>query len=335
MYSLYKKRKINYKNVLLNAILIFVLVCLIISPDVYMASILNGLILWAKAVLPALFPFFFLSKMLTELGSVKYIAIYFQSITKKLFKVDGIASYAFIMSIFSGYPVGAKITSELYENGYISHLDMCKMCSFCSTSGPLFIIGTVGVGMLESKMAGVIIFICHIIGAILNGILWRNYKGTNEFCSTSQRERTKIRDDLLNYTITNSVISIAVVGGFISLFCMFVDIGINTGILGFVANIINYPLQLLGIDCVYSLPLATGIVEITRGSLEISKVALSGDFMIILITSLISFGGLSTHLQSLAFLGKHKIKYLFLFSVKFTQAIISGIIAYIFVALFN
>ena len=69
-----------------------------------MTSILNGLILWSKAVLPALLPFFFLSKMLTELGSVKYLSLYFEKITKKFFKVDGIGSYAFIMSIFSGYP---------------------------------------------------------------------------------------------------------------------------------------------------------------------------------------------------------------------------------------
>lgn len=315
-------------------LLIFILLCLIISPDVYMASILNGLILWAKAVLPALFPFFFLSKMLTELGSVKYLAIYFRGITQKLFKVDGIASYAFIMSIFSGYPVGAKITSELYENGYINYSDMCKMCSFCSTSGPLFIIGTVGVGMLYSKTAGVIIFVCHFLGAILNGILWRNYcGGKNTIIANPPIKLEEKRGDLLNYTITNSVISIAVVGGFISLFCMFVDIGINTGVLEVISQILNYPLQLLGIDSAYSLPLTTGIVEITRGSLEISRVMLSHDFMLILIAALISFGGISTHLQSLAFLGKHGIKYSFLLFTKITQAIISGVITYFFVLL--
>ncbi len=332
MYLSYRNRKINCKKTLLNLLLIFILICLIISPDIYMASILNGLILWAKAVLPALFPFFFLSKMLTELGSVKYISMYFQHITKRLFKVEGIASYAFIMSIFSGYPVGAKITSELYENGYITHTDMCKMCVFCSTSGPLFIIGTVGVGMIGSKVAGIVIFLCHFVGAILNGILWRNYKSKDIFIISKPAKLKRVQDDLLNYTITNSVISIAVVGGFISLFCMFVDIGVNTGVLGSVASILNYPLQLLGLG-EYSLSMAIGIVEITRGSLEIVSVGVN-DFSIVLITALISFGGISTHLQSLAFLGRYKIKYLFLFLTKFTQAIISGVVAYLFILLF-
>ena len=295
-----------------------------------MTSILNGLILWSKAVLPALLPFFFLSKMLTELGSVKYFSLYFEKLTKKLFKVDGIGSYAFIMSIFSGYPVGAKVTCELYENGLICRNDMFKLCSFCSTSGPLFIIGTVGVGMLFSKTAGLIIFVCHFIGAILNGILWRNYNcSKNDIYKDNNVHKTEIRDDLLSYAVSNSVISVAVVGGYIALFCMFVDIGINTGLLKIFAEIIAYPMQLLNISSDYSLAFVTGLVEITRGSLEISKVALSSDFMIILISTLIAFGGISTHLQSLAFLGKHRVPYKFILSNKITQAILTGVITYV------
>lgn len=329
MQGFKKKKKINIKILILNIVLIFILVQLIICPEIYMASIFNGVILWGKAVLPALFPFFFLSKMLTELGSVRYIAKYFEKITQKLFKVAGIGSYAYIMSIFSGYPVGAKITSELYENGYISYIDMHKLCAFCSTSGPLFIIGTVGVGMLQDKVAGFIIFVCHIIGAILNGILWRNYcpKRADKIEWTTPIKK-EINDDLLSYSVSNSVMSIAIVGGYIALFCMFVDVGINTGILGAIANIFSFPLDLIGLDSDYVLALAIGAVEITRGSLEISKIALNPEFMIVLITALISFGGISTHLQSLSFLGKHKLKYSFFLMAKFTQAILSGLVAW-------
>lgn len=330
MDLLYKKKKVNFKIFFINLLLVFILIELIISPEIYMASILNGVLLWSKAVLPALFPFFFLTKMLTELGSVQYIAIYFEKLTQKLFKVKGIASYAFIMSIFSGYPVGAKITSELYENGYISLKDMHKLCTFCSTSGPLFIIGTVGVGMLQSKTAGIIILVCHIVGAILNGVLWRNYSlKIDDKIENWRAIETRIKDNLLSYSVSNSVFSIAVVGGYIALFCMFVDIGINTGLFGALSMIISYPFNFMGLDSDYCLAFITGIVEITRGSLEVSKIALDYDFMIVLITILISFGGISTHLQSLSFLGKHKLNYSFFLISKITQAIISGAIAWL------
>ena len=50
------------------------------------------------------------------------------------------------------------------------------MLSFCSTSGPMFIIGAVGAGMFNSTFAGYIMFTSHVLGAFLNGIIYRNIK---------------------------------------------------------------------------------------------------------------------------------------------------------------
>jgi len=332
--------KNKLKPLLLSMLLMFVVGCLIVSPEKYMSSIYNGIILWAKAVLPAIFPFFFLTKMLTELGSIKILAMCFERITQKLFKVNGISSYAFIMSIFSGYPVGAKITSELYENKFITLTDAKKMCSFCSTSGPLFIIGTVGVGMLASKQTGIIIFACHIIGAMLNGILWRNYKGNSSqnLCVTKQiacLQSSSKSDDIFSKTVYDSVISILIVGGYISLFCMFVDVAINTGILRWLSNLVSFLFVPLGINEAYTLATMTGVIEITRGCLELSKVVSNREILIVLCTFLISFGGISTHLQSMAFLSKHKIKYGFFLLVKLTQALLSILVAWLLILIFN
>ena len=141
-----------------------------------MQSTLNGLDVWLTKVVPALFPFFFATKLLTEMHVVEKIAKIFNPITTRLFKTPGISSYVFLMSIISGYPVGAKLISELFKQGKIDSDAATKMNSFCSTSGPLFVIGTVGVCMFYSQIVGVIILISHILGAILNGILYRSYK---------------------------------------------------------------------------------------------------------------------------------------------------------------
>ena len=94
---------------------LIIILFLIINPNKYINSAFNGILIWAKAVLPSLFPFFFLTKLLTELGGIKILANSLQKFMQKCFHVNGIGSYVFLTSIMSGYPVGAKITSELYE----------------------------------------------------------------------------------------------------------------------------------------------------------------------------------------------------------------------------
>lgn len=61
------------------------------------------------------------------------------------------------MSVLSGYPIGAKLISEFYKNGVINTEESKKIIAFSSTSAPLFVIGTLGVFMLDNVSYGVII----------------------------------------------------------------------------------------------------------------------------------------------------------------------------------
>ena len=69
---------------------------------------------------------------------------------KKLFGINGYGFYAFIMSIISGYPLGCKITADLYNQGKISEKELTKTVIISSTSGLEFVIGAVGGLMLKS-----------------------------------------------------------------------------------------------------------------------------------------------------------------------------------------
>ena len=171
------KFKIN-KNVILIFIILILLIAIVVNPAVYITSCLNGLVVWATVVLPALLPFMFFTKTLTELGVADILATKFK-LFPKIFKVPSVAIYVFILSILSGYPVGAKIVADLYENGSITKEEAYKITTFTSNSGPMFILGSVGIGMLASKKLGIIILISHILGALINGLLYRNHKEKN------------------------------------------------------------------------------------------------------------------------------------------------------------
>src|SRR5574344_476395 len=117
--------------------------------------------------------FMFFTKILTDLDFLSWLTNLFTKLNKILFKAPAISSYIFLMSIISGYPVGAKLISEFYEMGAISKVQANKLCTFCSTSGPLFIIGSVGTSMFLNSTLGYIMFLSHILGSFLNGILYR------------------------------------------------------------------------------------------------------------------------------------------------------------------
>ena len=59
----------------------------------------------------------------------------------------------------------AKLTTEFYEMGLINKPDAQKIMSFCSTSGPMFIIGTVGVGFFANEFLGIML-ICPFVSII-------------------------------------------------------------------------------------------------------------------------------------------------------------------------
>ena len=69
------------------------------KPARSMDSIYRGLLLFAVSVLPAMFPFFFFSKLLTSLGMAEDIAKYTKKPIAYGFGAPEIGGYLFIMSV--------------------------------------------------------------------------------------------------------------------------------------------------------------------------------------------------------------------------------------------
>ena len=322
----------TYKTTfILSLILFIIIIFLIINPSKYINSAYNGILIWAKAVLPALFPFFFITRLLTELGGIKILANYFQGFMQKIFHINGIGAYVFLMSIMSGYPVGAKVTSELYEKKLITKDEAARLVTFTSTSGPLFMIGTVGAGMFLSAKMGFIILLSHFLGAMLNGVLYRNYK----YKPQQMQDKTKftittIPDNILEKSMLSAINSILIVGGYIAFFFILIDILTDIGLISIISNSINSLFSLIGVNCDFSNSLVVGFIEMTRGCYELSTYFTDYTIATTVCTFIISFGGLSTMLQAMTFLQKCEIKIGFFFQQKMTHALLACAISYIF-----
>lgn len=318
---------------ILGILITFVMLMLAINPDRYMQSCLSGINMWGLSVLPALFPFFFFSGILTKLQILDILGKKLSKTMQKLFHTSGASGVIYILSILSGYPVGAKITSDLYQKGVLSQVEVVRINAFASTSGPLFIIGTVGVGMMNNQTVGIILLLSHLLGALLNGLLYRNYKYSQTSKCINIQNTSNI-NNTISSTLYDSITAILIVGGYIVIANILIDMLNDIGITHLLANCVNSISNFFG--CRYDIGsgLCNGLLEITRGCKDLSETNLPTSILTPLICGLISWGGVSIQFQALTFLQKCNISSKFYVLQKLTQSLISATVCWILCIIF-
>ena len=296
------------KNLLFFIFLLCLLLAIILSPAKFLSAGLNGISAWALNVLPAVLPFMIISQLLISTNYIEKICRPLSLPFVKMYNTSAYSFYVFFISILSGYPVGSKTIADLYEQNKISKTDAFRMSSFCSNSGPMFIVGSVGVGMLNSATAGYIILLSHIISAMLNGLIYRRFKIKNEpsKCLVSSNNSLSFGD-----IIENSCRSILIVGTIIMFFFILIE---------FVSLFTSFLPQSIQ-------SVLFGLIEITKGCKSLSLVY-ETKMATILSTVVITFGGFSTALQSISLLNRVKMPLSLFILQKLTQGILSGIIAF-------
>ena len=319
-----KKLKFKLLKFILIFAVIFLIVALAIYPDKYSKSTYEGVLLWAITVMPSLLPYFFLTAILTKIGALSSVFDRLTPITNKAFRLSGISSYCFLMSILSGYPVGSKLTADFYQSGLIDEGEAKRLAILSSTSGPLFIIGAVGATMFQSKTVGFIIYTTHVLSSILTAILFRN-------CfSPPSLKRFNLSlnksDNVLYDSVYSSVISVLVVGGFVSVFYVISEILCDFNILTPLSYIFDFIFSPFNMQSI-GVSLASGLIEFTKGAKMLSSLGIA-PLTVSLANFIITFGGLSVIMQSLAFLKKAKVNSLFFIIGKFIQALISSLSCY-------
>ena len=201
--------------------------------------------------------------------------------------------------------------------------------TFCSNSGPMFILGSVGISMLCSKSAGYIMLISHIVGALINGLLYRNKNFKNDYFITKKQPQKNDTSNLLSSSVLDSITSILLVGGIIVVAFVMIDVFQNINLFYPITKFLSF----FNISTPTSSAIIDGLFEITKGTLSISKLGISQDLKTIICSTLIAFGGFCTLLQSMAFV-KTFCSFGFMFLQKTTHALFSCVVSIILVFVF-
>lgn len=304
------KKNVNYSYVcdtILTLIIFALMLIIISSPKKFTSGTISGLKLFFFSVLPGLFPFMLLTKLLTELGTMFKFCGKLDKFSYKVFGTPGISIYAFLMSIISGYPIGAKIISDLYDKNLIDEQDAKRMSIFCTTSGPIFVIGTVGAIMFNNIVFGIILYASHILSSLLLGIGFNLIFRKKEKSETSKKEVCFVKkENIVSGCVNETINSLFIVGAYITIFYLIAELFDIFKIFDLFSVALSPLFSLFHINNSYIQGLSYGIMEVTRG---VKTLSVFGDrISLVLASGILSFSGLSIIFQSMAFLKKTKIK---------------------------
>ena len=96
-----KNFKAKLKKALPTLFLLAFAALFAVFPDRYVPVCLDGIALWALNVLPAVFPFLFVTALLRASGGAQRVSRVFSPFAKALFGTGGEGGFCFFMSVLS------------------------------------------------------------------------------------------------------------------------------------------------------------------------------------------------------------------------------------------
>lgn len=275
----------------------------------------NALDICFGMIVPSLFPFFICSGILIYSGFCELLSKMFRFCMRPLFGVSPAGSSAFILGIVSGYPLGAITAGELYSNSYLSKTEAERLLAFCNNSGPLFILGSVGIAIYTNIGYGIALYVSHILAALTVGVLFRFY-GRNKHSAPPSKMTSPNRSigEIFDISLQNGIRNILTVCGAVLFFSV-------------VSRLILDLIPLSGT----AEAVVSGILEFVTGTVRISQLGINTARKLILTAVIVGFAGISVHAQVMAVIAKYRLSLLPYIIGKALHGILAGIYMFIYI----
>lgn len=281
------KKRIN----IIFIILIYLFIYLIFKEN---TSLSNITFLSFKMYILKVFPFLFIMMILNNLLLKCNFPYYFN----KIFKSDKL--YIFINSILSGSPINAILIKNYLENNNITEEDASKIICFTSFNNPLFLYNYLTLILKDSinaiKIMGIIYF--------TNIVIYLYFRKRIKIKTLVKYQNYNLRKELFNI-ISESTFNMIKIMGIIIFFKITLDLLMTKN------NIV--------------ISLLKGLVEVTSGLNSLTSLSTSAKIKEIISYIIISFMGLSIHMQISTILENYNINYKYFYLSRFF-VIILGII---------
>ena len=287
---------------------------LLLYPQEALAASKEGMQLWLNVLLPVLLPFLILTGILIHTNMAGKLLQPVEVIWNKVLGVSAAGAYAVIVGALCGYPVGAKITSDLYENHQISESEAKYLLTFTNHASPVFVRTYLCHICLKDQIPARTVFGIFALSDLTIMLLFRFvvYRNKIQFLSADKKKKTSVSSSsgaFLDVSIMNGFETVTRLGGYILMFSI-----LSACISHFwnMKNLIGYTLS--------------GILELTTGLCRLQNANIHMQWKYLLTLFLTAFGGICITAQTRSLVTKE-------LSVKFyiVAKLLNGVIA---VALF-
>lgn len=287
---------------------IFFFFMLLFPKDVFIGAS-TGLLLWFNTVLPSLLPCLIVSNFLVETNAFLALSRILAPVFQKVFHISNASCYAVFIGFFCGYPMGAKVISDLVKKKHITGSEGQYLLSFCNNTSPMFILNYIVLQSMAQEDLAVQTMLIFILSPILcSQLFYLFYK--NQFIASSQCMEMKIslHSSILDDCIVNALLVLSKVGGYIILFSVIQSLAIH-----FISGI------------------AISFLEITTGISIIMETALPFSLLYIFVLALSSFGGCCAIFQTYSVIQETSLSIKPYIIQKLITAIVTSFFANLFI----
>lgn len=279
------------KKRLLHIFLLLVTVTAVTLSSQISAAVRETVSFCIATLVPSLFPFLVLSKLLISSGFCTSLGRVMSPLTTRILGLSADCSGVFAVGLISGYPVGALSVVELLKNGRCTREEAQHLLYFCNNCGPAFMIGAVG-GIFSSVKTGLVLWLIQLASVMLTALIFNIIRRGGK-----QEKLSRMNDDT-SFDVTSAVraciSSMAVICAFAAFFSAICGILRATnffGVMHLLGKVLSGELLLCVEKLIY------GLLEVT---LAVSVHAKNTPMLLAATAFACTFGGASVHMQTAA-----------------------------------
>ena len=328
LFKLFKSLKINF---LITIICSLIILQIILAPNICIRYTISGAKLFFNSVFPSLFPFLVVINIIINYDGIGIYSKLLGTIICKPLKLPKECSFALLVSVLCGYPLGARYTCDLHERNIIDLNTFDRLLNIASNASPLFIVGAVGASMMSNAKIGYILLLSNALSCIFMGFILPcsslSFKIKSRGGSFSRTTTSTINIGIvLKNSIEDAMKNSLNIGGFIIAFSVITGIIKDNALFHIVLNKFSL---ILGFSVDFTEGLLLGMLEMTNGCYLISSSNSDLYVKLPVLSFLVAFSGLSIISQVYSYTYKYNVSIKKYIARKFLQAMISSILTII------
>lgn len=278
---------------LLSICILLLLIYMFLEPQGSLEASRRGLMLWFQTLLPTLLPFMILSNLVVRIGVAEKMLTPFSPFFRRFLGLSPAGTYGYLLGLLCGYPMGAKLTADLYREKRISFMEAQYLLTFSNNPSPVFVTTYILLQCLHMPQYTIATFAVLYSANYATSLFFRR---RYSFPDSPQDKRKEIpplpsTGKLLDISIMNAFETVTRLGGFIILF------SVLSAALG----------QYLPQALKNTLPCLLGILEISTGLQAIAACSLSAQLKYIFSMGAASLGGLCILAQTNTVIGGSRL----------------------------